>query len=45
MGALIILGIVIAVVVVFDLLALARGADTRPGFDGMSRTPDRVIPA
>jgi hypothetical protein len=44
MGALIILGIVIAAVV-FDLLALARGADTRPGFDGMSRTPDRVIPA
>jgi hypothetical protein len=41
----IILGIVIAAVVVFDLLALVSGADTRPGFDGLSRTPDRVIPA
>jgi hypothetical protein len=45
MGALIVFGIVITAVVVFDLLAVARGVDSRPGFDGMSRTPDRVIPA
>ena len=45
MGALIIFAVVIAAVVVFDLLALARGVDSRPGFDGISRTPDRVIPA
>lgn len=43
MGALIITGIVVLAVVVFDLLALGRGVDTRPGF-GMSRTPDRVFP-
>lgn len=44
MGALIVFSIVITAVVVFDLLAFRRGVDTRPGF-GMSRTPDRVIPA
>ena len=45
MAALIIFAVVIAAVVVFDLLALSRGVDSRPGFDGMSRNPDRVIPA
>jgi hypothetical protein len=44
MGALIVISIVITAVVVFDVLALSRGVDSRPGF-GLSRTPDRVIPA
>ena len=43
MGALIVLGIVITAVVIFDLLAYRRGTDSRPGF-GASRVPDRVIP-
>ena len=43
MEALIVLGIVIAVVVIFDLLAFRYGADSRPGF-GISRTPDRIFP-
>jgi hypothetical protein len=44
MGALIILGIVITAVVIFDLLALNRGVDSRPGF-GSGRITDRVFPA
>jgi hypothetical protein len=43
MGALIVFGIVIAAVVIFDLLAYRRGTDSRPGL-GISRTPDRILP-
>ena len=43
MDGLIVLGIVIIAVVVFDLLAFEYGADTRPGF-GIDRAPDRIIP-
>ncbi len=44
MGAFIIFTVVITAVVVFDLLALSRGVDSRPGF-GSSRISDRVFPA
>jgi hypothetical protein len=39
MGGLIILGIVIAALVVFDILALRNGEDSRPEF-GASPTPN-----
>jgi hypothetical protein len=32
MGGLIVLGIIIVAIVVFDIIALTKGADSRPGF-------------
>jgi hypothetical protein len=32
MGGLVVLGAVIVALVVFDIIALSRGTDTRPGF-------------
>jgi len=38
MGGLIVLGVIIAAVIIFDILALLNGVDSRPGFD-TARTP------
>jgi hypothetical protein len=38
MGALIVIGIVIIAVAIFDLLAYRRGSESRPGFNRTSGT-------
>ena len=41
---LLLIGIVITAVVVFDLLAFSFGVDTRPGFGGVGRPSDGSSP-
>ena len=44
MDAIIVIGLVIAAVVIFDLLAYTRGVDSRPGF-AVQRPTDRILSA
>lgn len=45
MEALIALGVATVALVIFDVLALSRGTDSRPGFStGSGRMPDRTLP-
>jgi hypothetical protein len=43
MEALIVIGLVVVAIVIFDLLAVTHGVDSRPGL-GTSRVPDRIFP-
>jgi hypothetical protein len=43
MGALIIVGIILTAIVIFDYIALSRGVDSRPVSD-IVRTPGGILP-
>ena len=43
MGALIVIGIILTAIVIFDYIALSRGVDSRPVSDNI-RTPGGILP-
>ncbi|HLX34794.1 MAG TPA: hypothetical protein VKR30_06060 [Candidatus Limnocylindrales bacterium] len=45
MDAIFALGLVTVAFVILDVLAVAFGSESRDGFTGIARLPDRILPA